>query len=362
MTMAALLTLAGLVAMGGGPPGADPGEVIRDRYVGPHGERDYRLFLPPRPPAEPHGAGSEPGEGGTTPLLVMLHGCTQDADDLAQGTRMDVLAGERGVAVLYPEQDPAAHPLRCWNWYEPAHQSRGGGEPALLAAMIREVASRHALDVGREEAAVVVAGISAGGAMATILGLTHPDLVRGVASHSGVAFGVAEGLPQATAALAGTLEPDEAALTATALAALGAPDGRDPGAQPGATTAHEPGIPPFPRLLVIHGGADEIVAPVNADWFRMQWTGLVEARTGSRPALRVSTPTGLEARGVHGQDLLTERVDPAARILRIRELGHAWSGGDEAGSYTDPRGPEASRWILDFFFPSRNGDGEDALP
>lgn len=363
MTISMVLTLGGLVAMGGGSPEGIPGdhrvdelgsamdpavmdgvegEVIRDRYAGPHGEREYRLFLP------------EESEG--APLLVMLHGCTQDAEDLARGTRMDELAGRRGIAVLYPEQDPAAHPLRCWNWYEPAHQGREAGEPALLAGMIREVAERYGLGVDPASEGVVVAGISAGGAMATILGLTHPELVRGVASHSGVAYGVARGLAEATAALTGALEPDRDALVQRAIGALdaGGIEFADPQADP---------LSGIPRLMVIHGDEDEIVAPVNARWLLGQWTGLVEARTGIRPGLRDFSPLPeedwsyqrleLEVPAEAGRpDPVDGTSAPMARILQLRRLGHAWSGGDEAGSFTEPRGPDASGWILDFFFPT----------
>ncbi len=363
MTVSMVLTLGGLVAMGGGSFGGIPGdhrveefasaedpaavkgvdgEVIRARYTGPHGEREYRLFLP----EGSHGA----------PLLVMLHGCTQDAEDLARGTRMDELAGRRGIAVLYPEQDPAAHPLRCWNWYEPDHQGREVGEPALLAGMIREVGERYGLGVGSASGGVVAAGISAGGAMATILGLTYPELVRGVASHSGVGYGVARGLAEATAALTGTLEPDRDALAQRALRALEAAGGEPPG----------PDADPLrgvPRLLVIHGQEDEIVAPVNAGWFLEQWAGLVEARMGVPPGVRDFSPmTGEEwgysrlelemPVGVGRPDAVDGTATPMVRILQLRRLGHAWSGGDEAGSFTEPRGPDASTWILDFFFPS----------
>lgn len=370
MTISMVLTLGGLVAMGGGSFGGTPGdhrveefasaedpaavkgvdgEVIRARYAGPHGEREYRLFLP------------DEAEGAS--LIVMLHGCTQDAEDLARGTRMDQLAGSRGIAVLYPEQDSAAHPLRCWNWYEPNHQEREVGEPALLAGMIREVAERYGLGVGSTaadadpaSAGVVVVGLSAGGAMATILGLTYPELVRGVASHSGVGYGVARGLAEATAALSGTLEPDLDALVQRAIGALEG-GGMEP---PGPDADPLRGVP---RLLVIHGQGDEIVAPVNAGWFLEQWAGLVEARTGVHPGVRDFSPmTGEEwgysrlelemPVGVGRPDAVDGTATPMVRILQLRRLGHAWSGGDEAGSFTEPRGPDASTWILDFFFPS----------
>ena len=283
----ALMMIPFLVGGVGLPAPAAPDTVIRGSHTEAAGTRAWRLALPPHR--------EEP-----TPLLVMLHGCTQDADDLARGTRMDALAGARGMAVLYPEQDPAAHPLRCWNWYEPTHQERDAGEPAILAGMIRAAVDEHGLDPAR----VFVAGMSAGGAMAAILAATYPDLVAGMASHSGVPFGIARGLPAATAALSGTLEVDLDAAAEAVRAAMG--DRARP-------------IP----VLVIHGSEDEIVSPRNAAWFQAQ-------------GMRIPGP-------------------PLLRIVTVDGLGHAWSGGDPAGTWTDPRGPDASTMILDFFRDMRQG-------
>ncbi|TVP45232.1 MAG: esterase [Gemmatimonadales bacterium] len=285
---------AGEGAEGADAPAApDTVTIVRGSHTDAAGTRAWRLVLPAGA-----GAGAGGAEAGAPrPLLVLLHGCTQDADDVARGTRMDALATARGVAVLYPEQAPDAHPLRCWNWYEPAHQGRDAGEPAILAGMIRGVVEAHGLDPDR----VFVAGMSAGGAMAAILAATYPELFAGMASHSGVPFGIARGLPAATAALSGTLEVDPDAAAEAVRSAMG-DRARD--------------IP----TLIIHGSEDAVVSPRNAAWFEAQGVQLLPA------------------------NLL--------RVVMVPGLGHAWSGGAPEGTYTDPRGPDASRMILDFFLDS----------
>lgn len=323
LTQVAVWTLAVLV--GGGQAGVVPvglevavasdDQVIRDVHRSSHGERAYRLYLP---------SGHTPGEG--TPLLVLLHGCTQDADDLARGTRMDTLAGERGVAVLYPEQAPDAHPMRCWNWYEPAHHERGSGEVALLAGMIEEVLEARGLDPAR----VYVAGISAGGAMAAVLAANHPELIAGVASHSGVPFGAARGLAEAGAVLGGQAEPPAGKLARAVEEAMGDRARLLP-------------------LLVIHGEGDDIVSPRNARAFEAQWAELIRSLTGSEAVGKVrSAPAGaawdgevvrLQDREGHGWFV----------AYRVEDLGHAWSGGSPEGTFTREGGLDASRLILDFF-------------
>jgi poly(hydroxyalkanoate) depolymerase family esterase len=286
---------------GGGAEGADvPAApdtvtVTRGSHTDAAGTRAWRLALPQgATQGATQRATQRAAEAGRpAPLLVLLHGCTQDADDVARGTRMDALATARGVAVLYPEQDPDAHPLRCWNWYEPAHQGRGAGEPAILAGMIRGVVEAHGLDPAR----VFVAGMSAGGAMAAILAATYPELFAGMASHSGVPFGIARGLPAATAALGGTLEVDPEAAAEAVRSAMGDRARRIP-------------------MLIIHGTEDAVVSPRNAAWF--------------------------EAQGM--QFLPADQL----RVVRVAGLGHAWSGGAPEGTWTDPRGPDASSMILDF--------------
>ena len=167
-------------------PGREPARFVAGRFQHPTaGARDYKLFLPP-------GAGEQP-----RPLVLMLHGCTQTPDDFAAGTRMNEAAAAQGVVVLYPAQSVQMNPQRCWNWFKRQHQQRDRGEPALLAALVRQVVADQRIDPSR----VYVAGLSAGGAMAAVLGQAYPDLFAAVGVHSGLASGVAGDLPSALAAM-----------------------------------------------------------------------------------------------------------------------------------------------------------------
>jgi poly(hydroxyalkanoate) depolymerase family esterase len=255
--------------------------------------RDYKLFIP----AE---AGSEP-----LPLVVMLHGCTQDADDFAAGTRMNDAARRNGFYVLYPVQSKQANPQKCWNWFKHTHQQRERGEPALIAGMVRSLMASHAIDPRR----VYVAGLSAGGAMAAILGQTHPDLFSAVGVHSGLAAGSATDLPSALQAM-------KSGAASAPRAAKGVP------------------------TIVFHGTGDHTVHPVNGEQvFGAAVGGPVQAEPVASPG----------SRGV------TRRVSRAASGESIAEYWvidgapHAWSGGSSAGSYTDMRGPDATAEMVRFF-------------
>ena len=239
----------------------------------------------------------------------MLHGCTQDPDDFARGTRMNALARAQGVLVLYPSQSQRANAQRCWNWFKHNHQARGKGEPAILAGMVREVMATHDVDPAR----VYVAGLSAGGAMAAILGDAYPDLFAAVGVHSGLPTGSATDVQTAFAAMSG-------------------------GAQPLRRAARHGATPP---TIVFHGDADATVNPVNGERV-LEAAGLV-----ARPEVRRgSTATGASySRRAYADGQGVERAEQ----WTIHGAGHAWSGGDRAGSYTDPRGPDASAEMLRFF-------------
>jgi len=262
-------------------------------HTGDAGTRRYRLFVP---------AGVDASR--PAPLVVMLHGCTQDPDDFARGTRFNQAAAVERVIVAYPEQTGALHPQKCWTWYDPAHQARGG-EPSLVAGIAREVMAARPVDAKR----VYVAGVSAGAAMAINTAAAYPELFAAAGAHSGIAYRAATAVPQALAVM------------------------RNGSPAPGSLT-----VPRAVPLIVFHGAADPVVAPENGRQLAAQWArarGLSEFRRSLVQA------GGLRAtRDVYGSSLELWMVDG---------LGHAWSGGFAEGTYTDPRGPDATHAMLRFF-------------
>lgn len=274
-------------------------------HAGDAGTRRYRLFVPASASAR-HPA----------PLVVMLHGCTQDPDDFARGTRFNQLAASAGVIVAWPEQTGDHHPQKCWGWYDPANQTSGRGEPALIAGITREVMASHAVDPRR----VYVVGVSAGAGMAVNTAAAYPDLYAAVGSHSGIPYRAASDVPHAIAVMHGG-SPDPAILAYALQDALG---GRRP------------------ALIALHGGADAVVSPMNSRQLAAQWAGVLGLSAG--PVER-ATEGGLEVERTRWK---AADGSTAIELAIVDGLGHAWSGGSADGTYTDPRGPDASRLILDF--------------
>jgi poly(hydroxyalkanoate) depolymerase family esterase len=229
-----------------GQPGS-PGTFTSGHHEDADRVLHYRLFIP-----------SSAGEG-PLPLVVMLHGCGQDAADFARGTGMNTLAEEYGCLILYPEQACSAHWNKCWNWYDQAHQQRGEGEPALIAGLTRHIMASHAVDASR----VAVAGLSSGGAMAVILGRTYPDLFTAVGCHSGLAHGSA---------------------TSSTGAMLAMRDGPDPAMLTQA--GPHAGVP----VIVFHGDADALVHRNNGSGVVHQSSGRAASRTAAIPIATVPTP------------------------------------------------------------------------
>jgi poly(hydroxyalkanoate) depolymerase family esterase len=285
-----------------------PAEPVTDgfsalSYTNQAGTRTYRLHVP---------AGHS---GAPVPLVVMLHGGTQDAAAFAAATGMNALAGE--FLVAYPEQARSANAGQYWNWFLPAHQRRDAGEPSLIAGITRQVIARYGVDVSR----VYVAGFSAGGAMAAVMAAVYPDLYAAVGVHSGLAYASAADLASAFAAMKQGL------------------------ARPAKPLAH-----PRP-LIVFHGDRDATVAYANASHLidHVLAAGLPNHRDGAAPTAVTSSGQ------VRGGQAFTRtcyqdrtRV-PLAESWTIHQGGHGWSGGAPHKSYTNPRGPNASAEFIRFF-------------
>lgn len=270
------------------------------------GSVDYKLYVPDG--LETRGA----------PLLLMLHGCTQSPEDFARGTRMNALALERGFVVAYPEQASDRNPNRCWSWFRPGDQKRGQGEPALLAALTQHLTRVHRLDDRR----VFVAGLSAGGAMAAVLAHAYPDIFAAMGVHSGLPVGAAHDVASA--------------FTAMRQGRSGAAQG---GARAGTATA---------RAIVFHGDRDATVHPSNGYDVIAQ---ILDSDTAAGSA-RTDTPErGVSNGGRRYTRIVHRRADDTvgAEHWIIEGAGHAWSGGDPAGSFTDAAGPDASQEMLRFF-------------
>jgi poly(hydroxyalkanoate) depolymerase family esterase len=290
-------------------PAADCGRFEWHSYTSGAQGRRYKLYVP---------GGNDAAR--PAPLVVMLHGCTQDPDDLARGTRMNELAQRERALVVYPEQPATANALRCWRWFEPAQQRRDGEEPAIIAGIVREVMRTHTIDARR----VHVAGISAGGAMALIVAAAYPELFASATSHSGVPVGVVASAEEGWAIMR-----------------AGVPDSLDLAARlRGVAGATARAVP----LLVIHGAADNVVSVRNARQTAQQWStafGLAPRATPSAAPDAAAPYEVAEWGAPNGPAVVRLAVMPA--------LGHAWSGGSKAGTFTDEHGPSAAEMAMAFF-------------
>lgn len=273
-----------------------------------HGSRNYRLYVP------------SARHEGLRPLIVMLHGCKQTPEDFARGTRMNDLAERHGFLVAYPEQTRKDNGSACWNWFEPAQQAQDAPEPALIAGIVADIAASNAVDRKR----VYVAGLSAGAAMAVLVGRAHPDVFAAVAAHSGLPAGAAHDVASAFAVMHGRAEPTP---------------------MPGADDS------PLPTII-FHGDADATVV----------------ARNGAAIAARAATAFAhhgeplqrlvrLNDRSSGGTCTVTEYSDAHGRTLVeewiVHGGRHAWFGGSPEGTYTDRAGPDASAEIVRFFLEAQ---------
>jgi poly(hydroxyalkanoate) depolymerase family esterase len=289
------------------PPEIVPegGKFIEAAYSNSAGTRAYKLYIP----------GGYHGQA--LPLVVMLHGCTQSPDDFAAGTRMNLIAEEQACLVVYPAQPSEANAAKCWNWFRPSDQRRGHGEPSLIEGITRQVMRDYSVDPQR----IYIGGLSAGAAAAVVMGATYPDVYAAIGVHSGLACGAANDIASAFAAMR-----------------QGELSGFSSSGDMSAPLGHGSVVP----TIVFHGDRDTTVHPRNGDHVIAQkWTTNLQKQVhrGRVPGGHAYTRT------IH--------TDASGRAMlehwEIHGAGHAWSGGSSAGSYTDPRGPDAAREMLRFF-------------
>jgi poly(hydroxyalkanoate) depolymerase family esterase len=283
------------------------GRFVTGTFTGAAGTRGYKLYIPSAYQGQP------------LPLVVMLHGCTQSADDFAAGTRMNIVGEERACFVAYPWQPKSANGSKCWNWFQPGDQQRDRGEPSLIAGITRQISRDYAIDRQR----VYVAGLSAGGAAAAIMGAAYPDIYAAVGVHSGLPCGAASDLPSAFSAMR-----------------QGGSGSRNRAPRSSAVDGDGRLVP----TIVFHGDKDATVHPQNGHHVieQSRSTGLLE--------LRSVTEHGRAGGRTYGR---TSHFDASGQAVLemwvVHGAGHAWSGGSPAGSYSDPEGPDASREMVRFF-------------
>ena len=315
VVVAVSLVVAASTGLVGLATAAD-GSFTTETYDG----REYKLYVP-----------SDYG-GGETPVVVMLHGCTQSPSDFAKGTKMNEVAEEEGFIVVYPDQTTSAHSNECWNWFDTAHQHRGSGEPALIKGMVDDVKANYNVDDSR----VYVAGLSAGAAMADILGAAYPDVFAATAVHSGLEYKAATSESEAWNVMRnGGPDPDK--------------QGEKAYNEMGSNARVVP-------TIVFHGTDDTTVYPVNGDQVAAQWAQTNDLASDGSDDDDIDATADRTVEGqAPGGRTYTRYVyndssgDSVVEKYMVDGMQHAWSGGDSAGSYTDPEGPDASHIIWEFF-------------
>ena len=285
------------------PPIPEGAKFLARSFSCEAGARSYKLYVP---------ASSE-----LRGLVVMLHGCNQDPDDFARGTNMNAIAEAHGVMVAYPAQTASANPSTCWNWFNPADQMRGGGEPSIIAGITLDIVSEFGIERDR----VYVAGLSAGGAMSAVMGETYPDLYAAVGIHSGLPYRSANDVVSAFAVMHGDAS-------------------RSSQLRPAVPTKSVSVV----RTIVFHGSEDRIVHPCNAD-------KIVDAVSRNIGGVNAENQHGRSPGGLAYTRSIIRSPEEAGMVefWLIDGIGHAWSGGQPNGSYTSPNGPDASIEMMRFF-------------
>jgi poly(hydroxyalkanoate) depolymerase family esterase len=311
---AVALLVAGLALLPGAANAAT-GKLTAGNYASSAGSQHYQLYVP-----------SSYRAGARMPLVVALHGCTQTAEAFRRLTRWDALAEAKGFMVVFPEQDPNSNKLKCWNFFQDAHMHRSAGEPKRIAELTSYLVRSYAVDPHR----VYASGLSAGGAMASIMAATYPDLFAAIGIGSGCEYA-------ATATCAGYKSADPATAAQAAYKEMG---------------SHARPIP----FIAFEGDQDTTVPPVNADQLVEQWLltdDLADdgAQNGSVPTRASKTRWGQAAGGESYtvRTYLDNGRSELAQYWVVHGMEHAWSGGDASQQYSDPKGPDETAAMYAFF-------------
>jgi len=292
-------------------------------YNGPAGSRPYFVYTP-----------ASYQVGTAVPLIVMLHGCTQTPADFAAGTQMDQLADQKQFIVVYPQQTSTYNQEKCWNWFDSADQSRGNGEPAIIAGIVQAVeqtTSQWTIDTHR----IYAAGLSAGAAMTVILGATYPDIFAAIGVQSGLEYQAATSSTEAYTALRQG-GPDPARQGQAAYNAMGSAARVVP-------------------TITFHGTSDYLVYPINGEQVVRQWMQTDHLASHNAYNASFNSPTSTtngQVAGGHSYSVYTWNDNNGNEVQEywlVNGMGHGWSGGSSSGTYTDPQGPGATQAIYNFF-------------
>ena len=318
-TPTALLAVAGLLAAAAvGPQSASgaAGSLVKGSYTGPDGTLSYEVYVPSGYVAERR-----------VPLIVALHGCSENAEQFRQVTRFDELAEAKNAIVVFPDKSSYADSTSCWNWFKTSHMQRGTGEPALIAGVVDKVRQNYAIDDRR----IYATGLSAGGAMASVMSATYPDVFAAAGVGSGCEYA-------AGASCAGYrgIDPEDAGQRA--YQAMG-------------TQARE--VP----VIVFQGDQDKTVPEVNAEQLVQQWQATDDwaddgARNSTIPADPVKVKDPAPSGGGHTytvRDYADGQGNELIQFWVVHGMGHAWSGGCDCEAYADTNGPNESAAMYAFF-------------
>ena len=276
---------------------------------------DYYIYTPSITETRPSTSGM--------PLVIMLHGCTQNATAFAEGTKMNQLAEQEGFVVLYPQQSISYNLGKCWRWYD-LDESQGMAEAHSIMKIIQSAIMMHDLDPSK----VFVAGMSAGAGLASILAASYPEEVRAVALHSGPMLAKANSMKSGVSLLKhGFNGSDEELMSCLERFTL--------------KKSHT-----VPAIL-IQGMNDDVVHSDNATALIKQFLYL------NNLALDSKASTSKHLVGTEQEYTQIEYKDnnksTVVEVLKVKNLPHAWSGGDKKHPFNSDKGPQASQAIWDFF-------------